>query len=86
VIEQLLHEFGYESRRAKFIGRDHEWAEVKNDEGKWQIADPEYITRERNLMDIGDLGSDPRFQDASGVIVRFRNGTIVDMSEEHGYR
>lgn len=82
VIEQLLHEFGYDSRRAWFIGRDHEWAEVKNDTGKWQIIDP-YIGY---LIDIEDLGSDQRFSDASGAIVRFRNGTIVDMSEEHGYR
>lgn len=55
---------------------------MKNDTGKWQIIDP-YIGY---FIDIEDLGSDQRFSDASGVMVRFRNGTIVDMSEEHGYR
>jgi len=82
VIEQILHEFGYESRRARFIKRDHAWAEVKNGEGKWQIVDP-YIGF---FVNIEDLGFDPQFQNASGVIVEFRNGTVVDMSEEHGYR
>ena len=84
VIEELLHKFGSESRRAKFIGIDHEWAEV-NYNGKWQIVDPGYITQEQTLMDIGDLGSDLRFSGASGVTVRFRNGTIFDMSVNYGY-
>lgn len=85
VNEQILHELGYETRRAKFIGRDHEWAEVKNPEGKWQIVDPDYITQSRSLMDIEELGTDTRFQDATGVEVMYRNGTIMDMSKEHGY-
>jgi hypothetical protein len=82
VIEQILYDLGYTSWRAKFIERDHAWAEVENDDGKWQIVDP-FIGF---FVNVEDLGSDSRFQDASGVIVEFRNGTIVDMSEEHGYR
>jgi len=82
VIEEILHQCKYESSRARFIGIDHGWAEVKNDEGKWQIVDPHI----GYFKDIGDLGSDTRFTDATGVIVEFRNGTVVDMSKEHGYR
>lgn len=84
VIEELLNRFGYESRRAKFIGIDHEWAEVFY-EGSWKIVDSGYITQGQTFMDIGDLGSDPRFSDASGVTVRFRNGTILEFSEDHGF-
>ena len=82
---QILHELGYETRRAKFIGIDHEWAEIKISEDKWQIVDPDYITNGKPLMNIEDLGSDSRFTKASGVKVLFRNGTVVDMKEEYGY-
>jgi hypothetical protein len=86
VIEQILYEFGYESRRARFKIRDHEWAEVKNKDGKWKIADPTYMTKNRDLMDIEDLAKDTRFSDTIGVIVEYRNGTVVDMSQQHGYK
>jgi hypothetical protein len=84
VIEELLNRSGYESRKAKFVGIDHEWSEVFYEEN-WKIVDPGYITQGRTFMDIGDLGSDPRFSDASGVTVRFRNGTIIEQSNSHGY-
>lgn len=82
VIDQILFELGYDSAKAKFTGViDHAWAEVKNDAGKWQIVDP-YIGF---FVNIKDLSADIRFQNASGVTVQFRNGTIIDMSKEHGY-
>lgn len=82
LIEELLYKLGYESRRATFIGIDHAWAEVKNDE-EWLIVDPWYIG---NLIQIQDLKTlKPEFEKASGVKVLYKNGTSLDMSKEHGY-
>jgi hypothetical protein len=80
--EELLLDAKYEARLAHFKGIDHEWAEVKSC-GKWLMVDPGYIG---NLAEIGSLRTiKPQFQQASGVEVEYRNGTIVDASVEHGY-
>lgn len=82
VIEQLLHDAGYETRRARFKNIDHEWAEVKFNE-KWLIIDPWYLG---NFVEIQNLKNHkPEFLQASGVEVLYANGTIVDASHEHGY-
>lgn len=82
LIEELLLDAEYEARRAHFKGIDHEWAEVKSG-GKWLIVDPWYIG---SLVEIGNLRTiKPSFQQASGVEVRYRNGTVIDASLEHGY-
>ena len=82
LIEELLHDSGYETRDAHFKGVDHQWAEVKNN-GKWSIVDPWYIG---NLVEIQQLKNlKPDFQHASGVEVEYPNGTRVDSSREHGY-
>jgi len=82
VIEELLYEFGYDSRRATFIGIDHAWAEVYY-EGEWQIVDPWYIGNMVKIQDLSDLK--PQFKDALGVEVMFRNGSIANLSEDYGY-
>ena len=82
LIEELLHDAGYETRQAHFKNIDHQWAEVKNN-GKWLIVDPWYIG---NLVEIQNLKNiKPEFQQASGVEVQYRNGTIIDASHEYGY-
>ncbi|MEM3356567.1 MAG: transglutaminase domain-containing protein [Candidatus Bathyarchaeia archaeon] len=82
LIEQLLYEVGYETRRAHFKNIDHAWAEVKFN-GEWLIIDPWYIG---NFVQIQNLKSvRPEFLQASGVEVLCLNGTIVDASHEHGY-
>ncbi|MCW3986658.1 MAG: hypothetical protein NWE91_09685 [Candidatus Bathyarchaeota archaeon] len=82
LIEELLHDAGYETRQAHFKNIDHQWAEVIN-KGKWLIFDPWYIG---NLVEIQNLKNiRPEFQQASGVEVQYRNGTIIDASPEHGY-
>ena len=82
LIEELLHDAGYETRQAYFNNIDHKWAEVKNN-GKWLIVDPWYIG---DLVEIQNLKNiRPEFKQASGVEVQYRNGTIVDASHEHGY-
>ena len=82
LIEQLLYEAGYETRRAHFKNIDHEWAEAKFN-GEWLIIDPWYIG---NFVQIQNLkGIKPEFLQASGVEVLYLNGTIVDASHEHGY-
>lgn len=82
LIEELLQRADYETRQAFFKGIDHQWAEVKYN-GTWLIVDPWYIgnfVEAQNLRDIK-----PVFQEASGVEVRYSNGTMVDASREHGY-
>lgn len=82
LIEELLHGVGYETRQAWFKDINHQWAEVKNN-GKWFVVDPWYIG---NLVEIQNLkNAKPAFQQALGVEVQYRNGTIVDASPEHGY-
>lgn len=82
LIEELLCDAGYETRQAHFKNIDHQWAEVKNN-GKWLIVDPWYIG---NLVEIENLKNiKPEFQQAVGVEVQYRNGTINDASHEHGY-
>lgn len=82
LIEELLHDAGYETRQARFTNIDHQWAEVKNN-GKWFIIDPWYIG---NLVQAQNLKNlKPEFQQASGVRVKYWNGTTVDASLEHGY-
>jgi len=82
LIGELLQYAGYETRQAFFKGIDHQWAEVKHN-GTWLIIDPWYIgnfVEAQNLRNIK-----PVFQEASGVEVRYSNGTMVDASREHGY-
>jgi hypothetical protein len=82
LIEELLYDAGYETRQAHFKDIIHQWAEVSNN-GKWFIIDPWYIG---NLVEIQNLrNTKPAFQQASGVEVQYRNGTIIDASPEHGY-
>lgn len=82
LVQQLLHDCGYETRLAHFMGVDHEWAEVKHDR-KWLIIDPWYIG---NLVEIQALKNlKPDFQKASGVEVQYYDGTVSDASKDHGY-
>jgi len=82
LIEELLRRAGYQTRLARFIGIDHEWAEVKYD-GTWLIVDPWYIG---NFVEIQNLKYNrTAFQNASGVEVQYPNGTWIDASHEHGY-
>jgi hypothetical protein len=82
LIEELLHDAGYQTREAYFKNIDHQWAEV-NYNGKWLIIDPWYIG---NLVDIQNLKDlKPEFKQATGVEVQYNNGTIFDASHEHGY-
>jgi hypothetical protein len=82
VIEELLHNAGYETRQAYFKNIDHKWAEAKY-KGIWLIVDPWYIG---NFVEIQNLkNAKPQFQQASGVWVLYDNGTVVDSSSEHGY-
>ena len=82
LIEELLYDAGYETRQAHFKNIDHQWAEVYSN-GTWVIVDPWYIG---NLVEIRDLKNiRPAFQQASGVEVQYRNGTVIDASAEHGY-
>jgi len=82
LLEELLQKLGYETRQAKFIGIDHGWAEVKNG-SQWLIVDPWYIG---NLVPIQQLKTfNTDFEKASGVKVLYRNGTILDVSTDHGY-
>jgi hypothetical protein len=82
LIEELLQNTGYETRQAFFKNIDHQWAEIKYNE-TWLIIDPWYIG---NFIEAQDLkNAKPQFQDATGVIVQYRNGTRIDASHEHGY-
>lgn len=78
VTSQLLSDLGFETRRAKWLVRDHEWAEVKYN-GEWVSFDGML----GYLKEIGDLGT--RYSETTGVEVQYPNGTIIDMSAEHGY-
>lgn len=82
LIEELLRRDGYQTRLARFIGIDHEWAEVKYN-GTWLIVDPWYIG---NFAEAQNLKHNrTAFQIALGVEVQYPNGTWVDASYEHGY-
>jgi hypothetical protein len=83
VLEQVMHDSGYQTRVAHFIGVDHEWAEVKNGTN-WLIVDP---WSNRNLVNIQMLRNmKPEYQHAAGVQVQYYgNTTWVDDSKEYGY-
>jgi hypothetical protein len=82
LIEELLRRAEYQTRLARFIGIDHEWAEVKYN-GTWLIVDPWYIG---NLAEAQNLKFNrTEFLSASGVEVQYPNGTRIDASHEHGY-
>lgn len=83
LLQQVLHDSGYETRLAHFKGVDHEWVEVKNGT-KWLIVDPWYIG---NLVDIQTLRTlKPGFQRATGVEIQYYNeSTWHDDSINHGY-
>jgi hypothetical protein len=83
VLEQVMHDSGYETRLAKFKGYDHEWTEVENGT-QWLIVDPWDIG---NLVSIQTLGNDrSAFPGATGVEVQYYNSTVwVDANKEHGY-
>jgi len=82
LIEELLRRDGYQTRLARFIDIDHEWAEVEY-KGTWLIIDPWYIG---NFIEARNLKySRTAFQSALGVKVQYINGTWIDASYEHGY-
>jgi hypothetical protein len=82
LIEELLHQAGYETRLAYFIGIDHEWAEVKYN-GTWWIVDPWEIGNLVAAINLRNMR--PAFQQATGVEVQYENGTLANASQEHGY-
>jgi hypothetical protein len=82
LIEELLLKAGYETRQAHFKDIDHAWAEVKYN-GTWLIIDPWYIGNFQEAQNLKNLR--PEFQNATGVIVQYPDGTINDASQEHGY-
>jgi hypothetical protein len=85
--EYLLSRIGFNTRRARFIDRDHEWAEVQIN-GTWFIVDPWYIAHSFNnsiIVPAHLLASADAFECSRGVIVLYRNGTQADASIEHGY-
>ncbi len=77
LIEELLARAGYETRRAWFKNIDHAWAEVKYN-GTWLIIDPWYIGILKEAQNLKNLR--PEFQNATGVIVQYPNGTTNDAS------
>jgi hypothetical protein len=78
-----MHDAGYTTRRAHFLGVDHSWAEVYWN-GQWLIVDPWYIG---TLVEIKNLRNlKPDFQNATSVEVIQRNGTVVDLGGDYGYR
>lgn len=82
LIEELLRRAEYQTRLARFIGIDHEWAEVKYN-GTWLVVDPWYIG---NFAETQNLKYNrTAFQNASGVEVQYPSGTWIDASHEHGY-
>jgi hypothetical protein len=83
LLQQVMHDSGYETRLAHFIGVDHEWVEVKNGT-KWLIVDPWYIG---NLVDTQTLLTvKPDFQRATGVEIQYYNeSTWHNDSTDHGY-
>jgi len=82
LIEELLARAGYETRQAWFKNIDHAWAEVKYN-GTWLIIDPWYIGTLKEAQNLKNLR--PEFQNATGVIVQYPDGTKKDASQEHGY-
>lgn len=87
VTEYMLRNLGFDSRRAKFIDRDHEWAEVYVNE-TWFIVDPWFIAHSFNgsiLTPAQLLATAEEFKTNKGVIVMYPNGTEIDASLEHGY-
>jgi hypothetical protein len=82
LIEELLARAGYETRQANFKNIDHAWAEVKYN-GTWLIIDPWYIGILKEAQNLKNLR--PEFQNATGVIVQYPDGTTYDASQEHGY-
>jgi low affinity Fe/Cu permease len=82
LIEELLARAGYETRQAWFKNIDHAWAEVKYN-GTWLIIDPWYIGVLKEAQNLKNLR--PEFQNATGVIVQYLDGTTNDASQEHGY-
>ena len=86
LMRYFLSMLGYETRLARFKGRDHEWAEAEVN-GSWYIVDPWYIElcSGKRLTPIGELGSLEEFKNAQGVIVYYLNGTEIDAGYEHGY-
>ncbi|MBC7131002.1 transglutaminase domain-containing protein [Candidatus Bathyarchaeota archaeon] len=82
LIEELLAKAGYETRQARFKDIDHAWTEVKNN-GTWLIIDPWYIGVLQEVQNLKNLR--PEFQNATGVIAQYKNGTEIDASQEHGY-
>jgi len=84
VTEEIMHDAGYTTRRARFVGEgaDHEWAEVKWN-GTWFIVDPGYIGK---LVEIENLRErKPEFQNYTTVEVMYRNGTRFDLGKDYGY-
>jgi hypothetical protein len=82
LIEELLARAEYETRQASFKNIDHAWAEVKYN-GTWLIIDPWYIGILKEAQNLKNLR--PDFQNATGVIVQYPDGTTNDASKEHGY-
>jgi len=87
VTEYMLRNLGFDTRRARFIDRDHEWAEIRIN-GTWFIVDPWFIAHSFNnsiLVPARLLATAEKFKANKGVLVTYPNGTITDASPEHGY-
>jgi len=83
VLEQIMHDSGYQTRLAEFKDADHEWAEVKNGT-QWLIVDPWYLGNLVNIQTLKNLNSES--QHASGVQVQYYGSTTwIDDSKDHGY-
>jgi len=81
IVEYLLRRLGYETRVARFVNMDHEWAEVRLN-SSWYIVDPWYLGKGSVLVLASELGS--RFRYCKGVTVFYPNGTVGDAGVEHG--
>jgi len=93
VTAYLLRELSYITRTAHFTDVDHAWAEVYLD-GSWYIVDPWYIglVHERqyqgskHLVLTNVLASLWDFSGNHTVMCMYINGTVVDCTNEHGYK
>ena len=87
VTEYMLRNLGFDTRRARFIDRDHAWAEIRIN-GTWFIVDSWFIAHSFNnsiLVPAQLLATVEKFKADKGVLVTYPNGTITDASPEHGY-
>lgn len=90
VVEYILRNLGYETRRAHFVNIDHGWAEVRLN-STWYIIDPWYIGKYAKsplapfLVPTCELSSIPGFSNAGPIRVVYPNGTRIDATSQYGY-